>query len=389
MHADVRPDTASSGATIVVVGAGNIGSQTVQLVARAPAVARLVVVDRDAFEASNLTTQAIVPADVGRAKAHAAAARARAIRPSLEVEAFASPLDEVPRGVFRDADVVLGALDGREARRTLAEIAFRTGTPLLDAGVDGAALLARVTAWDPEPDAPCLQCSWGAEDDRTVAREQSLPCTGAPAAGAPTGAPAALGALAASLQVLECLKRLAARADRLPAGHEAMIDAASHVHLKSSVRRNPRCRFDHATWSITPLDAAPADLTVGDVLALPGVDGDARLAVYGPRFVTALRCAACGAGGPLALPRLRVALTARELQCAACGAPTTPSGFDLAERLDPERDDDRAPDLRHASLHALGLRPREIFSVLHAGGVSHFVLGQMRRPAVAPEADHG
>ena len=378
-----------AGATVVVVGAGNVGSQTVQLIARSAAVARLVIIDRDAFDASNLATQAIVPADVGRAKAYAAAAHARAIRPSLAVEALASPLEDVPRGVFLDADLVLAALDGREARRRLAEIAFRTGTPLLDAGVNGAALLARVTAWDPAPDAPCFECAWGDDDYRAVALEQPLPCAGEPRASAPTAAPAALGALAASLQVLECLKRLAGRTDRLPAGHEVMTDAASHAHLKSSVRRNPRCRFDHAAWPITPLDASPADLTLGAALALPGSDGDARLAVHGQRFVTALRCAACGDGGPLRLPRLRVSLAARELRCRACAAPVMPSGFDLAERLDVPLDDASTREMGAATLQELGLRPRDVFTVLHAAGASHFVLAKARRPAAAREVDNG
>lgn len=376
-------------ASVVVVGAGNIGSQTVRLVARVDVVGRVVVVDRDAFDDSNLPTQAIVPADVGRAKALVVADRARAIRPSLEVEALVSPLEDVPRGVFHDADLVLGALDGRSARRVLAEIAFRTGTPLIDAGVDGAALLARVTVWDPAFDAPCPQCAWGDDDYRALALEQPLPCADAPGAPAPTGAPAALGALAASLQVLECLKRLEGRAGCLAAGHEAMSDAASHAHLRSSVRRNPRCRFDHATWPITRLDDAPADLTLGDALAAPGVGSGARLAVLGQRFVTALSCARCGARRPLVLPRLRVSLAAHDLRCPGCGAAMAPSGFDLTERLDAACADGAAGARRDATLGDLGLRPRELFTVLHADGASHFTLGFGRRTAAPREAFHG
>ena len=376
-------------ASVVVVGAGNIGTQTVQLVARLDAVERVVVVDQDAFDASNVATQAIVPADVGRAKARVVADRARAIRRSLEVEALVSPLEDVPRGVFHDADLVLGALDGRASRRVLAEIAFRTGTPLIDAGVDGAGLLARVTVWDPAFDAPCPQCAWGDDDYRALALEQPLPCADTPGAPAPTGAPAALGALAASLQVLESLKRLDGRTDCLAAGHEAMTDAASHAHLRSSVRRNPRCRFDHATWPITRLDDAPADVTLGDALAAPGVGRRARLAVYGQRFVTALSCARCGARAPLALPRLYVSLATQDLRCSGCGAAMAPSGFDLTERLDSAVADAAAGALRDATLHDLGLRPRELFTVLHADGASHFTLGSGRRTTASRETHHG
>ncbi len=34
-----------------------------------------------------------------------------------------------------------------------------------------------------------------------------------------------------------------------------------------------------------------------------------------------------------------------------------------------------------ATLQELGLRPRDVFTVLHAAGASHFVLAKARRPA--------
>ena len=45
--------------------------------------------------------------------------------------------------------------------------------------------------------------------------------------------------------------------------------------------------------------------------------------------------------------------------------------------------------MRAVTLQALGLRPREIFTVLHAGGAAHFVLAKARRPAAVREVDNG
>lgn len=359
--------------SLVVVGAGNIGSQLLPLVGRIPSVGRIVIIDRDFVELRNLEAQAFAPEDAGDAKALVHARALRRIRPALAVEALVQPLETVARGAFR-ADLILACLDSREARRVLGEIAWRLGVPLLDAGVHGAGLLARANAYDPHAaGGPCLQCAWGDADYRALA--QTYPCAGAGehrASQAPrTNAPAALGALAAALQALECEKWLAGRSDRLSSGHEVMVDAASHAHYRSTLRRSASCRFDHATWPITRLDDGPETLTLAAALALPGCPAGASLAVEGQLFVTDLSCAACGPDAVRRVPHLLASLAPGERRCARCGRERIPTGFDLTERLDAAQLDDAALRM---PLRALGLRPREVFSVAHAGGAAHYEL---------------
>lgn len=365
--------TAKRGAAVLVLGAGNVGSHLLPLIARIPNVASIGIVDADVFDAGNARGQAILPGDVEKSKARVMAARLRRQAPTLAVAAYHARLETLPLGIFR-VDLVFSCLDSRAARQHVNEIAFRAGgVPWIDAGVRADGLLARVTVYDPRvTDAPCLECAWGDAD--YAALEQVQPCHGdgrSPST-PPTNAPAALGALAAALQTLECAKRLAESADCLPAGSEVLIDAASHTHYRSASRRNVACRFDHEVWSLESLAAGPsaslaAVLARADLVA--GSSVGIRLSVAGQPFLTQLACAACGTIRPLL--RLVVALRRRDLRCAACGHLNVPRGFDIDHRLDPATLPVAALDRPLASF---GVRSGDVVTLTHAGGVRRFAL---------------
>lgn len=362
---------------IVVVGAGNIGSHVVPLLARLVGLGRLIIVDRDVYEAKNLRGQAIRPADVDKAKASVQAARARRLAPTLDVRAVVGDVATLPFGVFR-AHLVLGCLDSRAARQCLGEIAFRMGLPYLDGGIDVRGLIARVSVFDARvADAPCLACAWGEAD--YAALEQVQPCQDAPSAAAPaTDAPAALGALTASLLAIECEKWIRGGKDRLGAGAEVMLDASSHTHHRTRERRNPACRFDHERWTIERLGAGPSALSVDTLLAhaaatpdaaATATPDDATLAVAGQRFVTQVACGACGTTRPLV--RLAAALRPRDRICLACGRPTAPRGWDLVDRVAAIS---LGPAARRRPLHALGFRHGNVVAIDRGGAVHHFEL---------------
>src|SRR6516165_10514714 len=71
-------------AHVVIVGCGGIGSPALQYLAAA-GIGRLTLIDSDVIEESNLQRQTIFkPADIGRAKAEAAADWVSHFDPSLE-----------------------------------------------------------------------------------------------------------------------------------------------------------------------------------------------------------------------------------------------------------------------------------------------------------------
>jgi molybdopterin/thiamine biosynthesis adenylyltransferase/ribosomal protein S27E len=336
---------------VIVVGAGgNIGSHLVRHLGRMPAIGRILLVDPDRYELSNLFGQDIEPRDCGRHKVAVQAAALRRINPALKVETAAARVETLPLGALR-GDVILACLDSRASRQSVNEAAWRLRVPWIDAGVEGGGLLARVNVYVPGKDAPCLECAWDERD--YAALEQTYPCSSGPSAPA-TGAPSGLGALAASLQAIECGKLLAGGPGRVAAGRQVLLDAAWHKHYVTEFRRNPSCRFDHGAWSIRRLECDPARVTLAGLLC-----SGTPLSVPGRRFVRTLRCPGCGRSRRV----FRLEPSAGG-SCRRCGRAMLASGTEVVHALDgtlPER-------ILRRPLRALGLRNGEVISL----GEAHF-----------------
>jgi len=332
-------------------------------------VERVTLVDRDIYEQGNLVGQNITPREVGRPKARVQARALHLINPGLRVDPVHDAVENVPAGRLR-ADVILGCLDSREARRYVSELAWHLGVPYVDAGIQGDGLLARVNVYLPGPDSPCLQCGWDERDYELL--EQSYPCLGKEGESPATNSPSSLGALAASLQIIACEAILSGRWDNVAAGKQVLIDATYHRHYLTMFRRNPECRFDHAIWGTEELERGPDHITIGEALVLgsSNPDGDAAaIGAHGKAFVRRLTCPSCGLGKELL--RLRHRLTKGQLACRECGGQMVATGFDMCDRL--ARDQLSARTLRRP-LKSLGFRRCDVFSVATPTGEKHYEL---------------
>jgi molybdopterin/thiamine biosynthesis adenylyltransferase len=379
------------GVPAMILGAGgNIGSHAVPHLARMSGISRLTLVDRDVYETRNLENQDIAPEAVGRPKAVVQAERARALRADLPVEAVVADLESLPLGAFR-GHVLLACLDSRRSRQALNEIAWRVGAPLLDAGVLSVDLLTRVDRYDPaDRRSACLECAWADED--YAALEVSYPCDPDSGGSPPTGAPSALGALAASVLALECQKVLGrgpSSVEPVPAesaevGTRIVISAAHHRLLKSRLVPNPACRFDHHAWAIEEIDLHPAECTLGALLTrlrtLLGSDargGPLRMAVHGRGFLREVVCPACGRfARPLRFVRPELVTTVSD-RCASCDGPVEVTGWGLVESLE---ESDVEEDTRGLTLDALGVRPLDVVTGVAAvhGREVHVQVGNVR-----------
>lgn len=342
--------------TVTLIGAGgNIGSHLVPHLGRMPGIGRVTLIDRDTYERRNLSSQDILAGDIGRPKARVQARRLRRINPDLHVTPVVDSVEHLPLGSLR-ADVILTALDSRRSRQCVNEIAWRLGVTWCDSGVRPEELLARVAAYCPGQETPCIECAWSDSDYAQI--EQLYPCQDAATETAPTNAPSCLGALAAAMQALECRKILEGHFDRVAAGRQVAIDAQWHRHYVTRYRRNPGCRFDHRSWQIEKLVCRLDRFTVQDALRL----GD-RIEVDRMPFVTRLTCPGCGFDRSILF--LAPALPPASRQCAGCGTVMTATGFDLLERLHgqlPRR-------ILRRSLQSVGLRDGDVF---HAGNGKHY-----------------
>lgn len=364
---------ATRGASIALVGLGNIGSQSAALLPGIEAIRRVLLVDPDRYEASNLRSQRIAATDVGRRKVDVQAKSLRRAAPHLLVEAFATSIEALPLGVLRGC-VIVSCVDSRMARQAINRRAFALGTPWIDAALDREGKVRSRVYW-PGIGSDCLECAWGARDYELL--EQRLACAQSAARTPPanaTAAPQELGAVAAGLQVAH-LRRVLSGA---PANADAragqwFFDVATGHGWVGTYARNPACLLDHAPWQVTELAHRASDLSLRQALRLPGGDTlDSALAVEGQMFVQQLRCPRCATARRTAR---RVYSRIRSRACRSCGAAMAASASHASDVLcmrsvPPSRVD--------APLSAFGLLDGDLFSVRSPGRISHFQLGRPR-----------
>jgi len=125
-----------SGRSALVIGAGGLGGPAALALA-AGGVGRIVVLDEDEVELSNLNRQPLFgDADLGRRKAAVAAERIALLHPSVRVEGrdlrFAP---DVAEDLVRGSDVVVDASDNFATRFLANDVALAAGRPLVHGAV--------------------------------------------------------------------------------------------------------------------------------------------------------------------------------------------------------------------------------------------------------------
>jgi molybdopterin/thiamine biosynthesis adenylyltransferase len=351
---------------IVVAGAGgNTGSHLLPHLARMSGIARLTLVDPDTYEPANLAVQNIDSLDLGQPKILAQAGKLRRINPSLEVAALQERIEDVPRGLLR-CDLVVSCLDSRAARQHVNEIAWRLNTPWIDCGILGSQNLARLNAYVPSQNAPCIECPWSHEDYALV--EQEYLCGAGSGVVYPTMASSALGSLAASLMAIEIAKLLSGDLTASVAARQVLMDAQHHCLRVTASQRNPACLFDHRSWLIEPWDCPPDTTTVEAAVRALG-----SLQVEGHRFVRAFVCPGCGRR------ENSLRLNRPLARCPACDRRMMSLSFGSRERLDSES----AGEYSDLTLAQIGLRVGDIVS----SDNRHYQITQPQRAAIGRAGD--
>jgi len=146
-------------ATVVVVGAGGLGCTVLTALAGA-GVGTIRIVDHDDVDASNLHRQPLfTPADVGRPKADAAAARLAAFNPSIRVQAHRLRFDGASAdALMAGADAVVDCSDNFATKFQVNDAAMRARRPAVIASVyqyEGQLQVVRA-----DNGGSCLRCQW-------------------------------------------------------------------------------------------------------------------------------------------------------------------------------------------------------------------------------------
>ncbi|MBR3112683.1 MAG: HesA/MoeB/ThiF family protein [Methanobrevibacter sp.] len=135
-------------AKITVIGCGGIGGETIEMLARM-GVGELVLVDKDAFDLSNLNRQTLATiADLGLDKSSVAAEKVRLINPYVKTNIIHEHVDagNIDK-VIGDSDIVIDALDNVLTRVIVSRTAKEKGIPYIHGAIHGT--MGQITVFLP------------------------------------------------------------------------------------------------------------------------------------------------------------------------------------------------------------------------------------------------
>lgn len=308
-------------ARILVVGAGALGNEVIKNLALL-GVGHLAIADRDHVERSNLSRSVLFrESDEGRPKATCAAEAARSLFPALRTHALVGDLlADLGLGWFRWADVVIGAVDNREARVWINSACARMGRPWFDGGIE--VLLGVVRGFAP-PRTACYECTMSQRDWDLLNQRRSCSLL-ARRAHADQGTPTTptTAAVIGALQVQEAVKFLHDRDPML--GRGWFFDGAGHASYGVNYPIHPDCPWHTPPVDIVALDALGSD----SPLSLAAAEAGRRLGGLtaldlSRELVESLACPRCARREEVFRPADQLAPD--RLRCPGCGAENVPA----------------------------------------------------------------
>jgi len=216
------------GASVVVVGAGGLGSPCLLYLAAA-GVGRLTIIDDDSVALSNLQRQVLHgTSDVGRAKTDSAADALARLNPDVAATLVRQRLDVAnAAALLAGHDVIADGSDSFATRLAVADAAQALRIPLVSAAVGPfEGQLATFRGW--QPDLPCYRCYVG-----NAADVDGATCADAGVLGALTG-------VIGSMQALEVIREIVGFGTSL-AGRLLLYDALGARMRTLILPKDPGC----------------------------------------------------------------------------------------------------------------------------------------------------
>lgn len=215
-------------ASVLIVGAGGLGSPVACYLAAA-GVGRLVIIDDDTVELSNLQRQILHTTDrVGQPKAESAETALRALNPHIQVEIVRDRLTpENAAALIRSCDLVCDGSDNFATRYLVNAVCVQEQRTLISAAV--ARFDGQISTFAPHRGSPCYNCIF----PEAAQSGDALSCGDAGIFGAVTG-------VMGTLQATEALKEILSIGESL-AGRLLMWDALATRFSTIAVTPDPDC----------------------------------------------------------------------------------------------------------------------------------------------------
>jgi adenylyltransferase/sulfurtransferase len=145
-----------SKASVIVIGAGGLGSPVLTYLAAA-GIGHLALVDSDTVELSNLNRQFLHnTSDIGKPKSDSAREKLCSLNNKIEINVYQEHLTEQnAKNILSGYDIVLGAVDSFKTRYVINKTCASLQIPYIDGGVNG---FSGCVIFSDPPHTPCLNC---------------------------------------------------------------------------------------------------------------------------------------------------------------------------------------------------------------------------------------
>lgn len=304
---------------VLVIGAGALGNEVVKNLALL-GVGQIAIADMDRVELSNLSRSVLFREnDEGKFKADCAARAAKNIFNDIRATPLVgNVLTSLGLGWFRWANVVIGALDNREARVFVNGACARTGRPWIDGGIEVLHGIAR--GFEP-PGTACYECTMSSVDWDLLNKRRSCSLLARRALaqrGTPTTPTTA--SVIGAIQVQETIKLLHGRGALL--GRGFVFDGAEHSSYSTSYPINPDCPWHDPPAPVETMPQFSSATTLAEIWQEAGrrLDGVDALDLA-REIVERLECPACGDRQEIFQPAENI--QEGQLYCPKCGKEAT------------------------------------------------------------------
>ena len=258
-----RGQEALKAASVVIVGAGGLGSPAALYLAAA-GVGRIGLIDFDKVDVTNLQRQILYgTSDVGSSKLEAARARLADLNPTVQIDTHDVALSSANAlEILRGYDVILDGTDNFPTRYLVNDASVLLGIPNAYGSIyrfDG-----QVSVFGAKG-GPCYRCLY----------PEPPPADLVPSC-AVGGVLGVLPGVVGTLQAIEAIKLITGIGDSL-AGRLLLFDALRMETRQLRLQRNPRCAICGENPTITALidyeefcnPAQPHDVTAADLATMP------------------------------------------------------------------------------------------------------------------------
>ena len=306
-------------ATVMVVGAGAIGNETLKNLALL-GVRNIFIVDFDEISTSNLSRTVLFrKEDAKKRKAPIAAERTRelCLAHPVNIDWFDGDIVwELGTGVYRRMSLVLGCLDNVETRFAINRECWKVQVPWIDAGI--RELRGHVSVFSP-PETSCYQCN--ATEEQLAQSRLRYSCDDFKRAmlaqdKVPTVQIAS--ALVSALQVQEAMKLICEQ--RANKGRKVIFEGLINDFDNLELPLNPKCLAHVSFPAITSLPISNKISLRGFLgfVSQPEFSGEGAILDFrGDRtFVVSVNCRSCGTPIEFLKPSFRIYDT--DTICSTC-----------------------------------------------------------------------